>query len=97
MTPLLWGPDIGLIWTTFRVSCTSWVLFLSALVDVAPQWSGLVYGAFFGIPLVLAVLFGPLGGTDRFSGSPPLRSVQSAGLALLVALPTALIAYLYAI
>ncbi|HEX6686110.1 MAG TPA: hypothetical protein VF062_25275, partial [Candidatus Limnocylindrales bacterium] len=48
VTPLFWGLDTGLVWSTFRVSATSWVMLLSALLTVAPQYSGLVYGAFFG-------------------------------------------------
>jgi len=55
VTPLLWGLDTGLIWTTFRVSFCSWILLLLVLLGVAPAWSGLVYGLCFAIPLVVTV------------------------------------------
>jgi hypothetical protein len=86
VTPLFWGLDTGLIWSTFRVSCASWVLLLAAFLNVAPQWSGLMYGAFFGVPLLVAVC---VGDPDRFArpGGWPLRLVQVAGMVLLAALP----------
>lgn len=90
MTPLFWGLDTGLIWSTFRVSCTSWVLLLAALLNVAPQWSGLVYGVSFGLPLLAAV---SRGDPDTFAapGGRKLQLAQAAGVVLLAALPLGVI------
>lgn len=55
VTPLVWGFDTGLIWTTYRVSFSSWLLLLLAFAGMAPPWAGLVYGLAFAIPL-LAVM-----------------------------------------
>ncbi len=90
VTPLLWGLDTGLIWSTFRVSCTSWVLLLSAFLNVAPQWSGFAYGAFFGVPLMVAVML-PEPETYARPDGWPLRGVQLAGMTLLVALPLTMV------
>lgn len=51
ITPLVWGFDTGLVWTTYRVSFCSWLVVLLALAGVAPPWAGAVYGLAFGIPL----------------------------------------------
>lgn len=91
VTALLWGLDTGLIWSTFRVSCTSWVLLLSALLNVAPQWSGFAYGIFFGVPLLVAVML-PEPETYARPDGWPLRAVQLAGMALLVVLPLTMVA-----
>ena len=56
ITPLVWGFDSGLVWTTFRVSFCSWILLLLALAGVAPAWAGTIYGLAFGIPLLGSVL-----------------------------------------
>lgn len=87
VTPLFWGLDTGLIGSTFRVSCTSWVLLLAALLNVAPQWSGLVYGFCFAIPLVVSIVAGNGEGFGYKGSQPPLRMAQSAGLAILGTLP----------
>jgi hypothetical protein len=94
VTPLFWGLDTGLIWSTFRVSCTSWVLLLSAFLHVAPQWSGLAYGMLFGVPLLVAV---SIGDPDTFSrpGGRPLRLAQLAGLVLLGTLPLGVVLHAY--
>lgn len=86
VTPLFWGLDTGLIWSTFRVSCASWVVLLSAFLNVAPQWTGLVFGAAFCVPLLVAVCIGE---PDTFTkpGGWRLRAVQLMGMALLAALP----------
>jgi hypothetical protein len=86
VTALLWGLDTGLIWSTFRVSAASWVLLLAALLNVVPQWGGLVYGACFGVPLLVAVSIGDPDRFDRPDGWP-LRLVQLTGVALMAALP----------
>jgi hypothetical protein len=56
VTPLLWGLDTGLIWTTYRVSFCSCVLLVLVVLGAAPPWTGLVYGLAFAAPLVVAVL-----------------------------------------
>jgi hypothetical protein len=88
ITPLFWGLDTGLIWSTFRVSAASWVLLLSALLNVAPQRSGLVYGAFFAIPLLVAVCLDEPD-TFRRPDGWPLRLAQATAVALLAVLPLA--------
>lgn len=55
ITPLVWGFDTGLVWTTFRVSFCSWILLLLALAGVAPPWAGTIYGLAFAIPLLASV------------------------------------------
>jgi hypothetical protein len=55
ITPLVWGFDTGLVWTTFRVSFCSWILLLLALAGVAPPWAGTIYGLAFAIPLMASV------------------------------------------
>ncbi|GII95823.1 hypothetical protein [Sinosporangium siamense] len=96
LTPLMWGLDTGMIWSTFRVSCTSWVLLLSALLNVAPQWSGLVYGLSFGVPLLAVVIMENLAKSTESAMPGMLRIVQATGLTLLAALPAALILSVYA-
>jgi hypothetical protein len=86
VTALFWGLDTGLIWSTFRVSATSWVMLLAALLNIAPQWSGLVYGAFFGIPLLLAVNIGDPDRAPR-PRAWAVQAVQLGGVALLTTLP----------
>jgi len=58
VTPIIWGTDTGLIWTTFRVSSTSWALLAGALLAVVPPWAGAVYGVAFAVPLSVSVLTG---------------------------------------
>ncbi len=84
ITPLVWGFDAGLIWTTYRVSFASWVMLLSAATGIAPPWVGTVYGLFFGVPL-LVMLFLPAGRLlGRFMSS--LVPVQSLGIAAMAAM-----------
>lgn len=96
MTPLMWGIDTGLILTTYRVSFGTWVVLLGALLAVAPPWIGFVYGASFGLTL-LASMF--LGGVDTF-GKPGsvwrawgMRTVQFAGVAMLVTLSISIVGW----
>ncbi|GAB3938979.1 hypothetical protein GCM10027614_20180 [Micromonospora vulcania] len=81
---MIWGLDTGLMWSTFRVSATTWVLLMAALLNVAPQWSGLVFGGAFTVPLVVAILAGH-GSVSDLGRPGPRRLVQSAavGTALL--------------
>jgi hypothetical protein len=66
ITPFIWGFDTGLIWTTYRVSFSSWVLLLMAMTGFAPPWSGAVYGLVFAGPLVGTMLLaGRLGSWAR--------------------------------
>jgi hypothetical protein len=94
VTPLFWGLDTGLIWSTFRVSCTSWVLLLAALLNLVPQWGGVVYGLSFGLPLLVAV---STGDPDTFAapGGRKLRLAQVAGVVVLAVLPLDVILHGY--
>jgi len=94
LTPLLWGVDTGTMMSTYRVSFSSWVVLLSALLVVAPAWSGLLFGACFGIPLIVnmflgdPVRFGRQGSRARI-WKP--RLAQLAGIGVLLALPVGLV------
>jgi hypothetical protein len=59
ITPVVWGFDTGLIWTTYRVSFTSWLLLLMAAIGIAPPWAGTVYGLFLAVPLLTWLLVSP--------------------------------------
>jgi hypothetical protein len=59
ITPMIWGFDTGLIWTTYRVSFTSWILLLMAAVGIEPPWAGAIYGVFFAVPLLALLLVSP--------------------------------------
>lgn len=96
VTPLLWGIDTGLIWSTFRVPSASWVLLMGALLNVMPQWSGIVYGLFFGVPLVVAVSIGDIEKFGRAGSYPSLPYVQIAGIIVLAALPIGMVLSVYA-
>jgi hypothetical protein len=91
VTPLFWGLDTGLIWTTFRVSCTSWLLLLGALFNLTPQWGGLVYGAFFGLPLMTAIWWRGYRRHTKPGRPATLRRAQGAGVVLMGLLPIGLI------
>ncbi|MDT0543142.1 MULTISPECIES: hypothetical protein [Streptomyces] len=95
VTPLLWGLDTGLVWTTFRMSSASWVLLVSALLTVVPQWGGLVYGVFFGIPLIIATMIGDPAGIGRPRKYSLTRLTQGAGIIVLMLLPLGLIGSLH--
>ncbi|MFF1477151.1 hypothetical protein ACFVYD_06175 [Streptomyces sp. NPDC058301] len=95
VTPLLWGLDTGLVWTTFRMSCASWVLLVSGLLTIAPQWAGLVYGVFFGIPLIVATLTGDPTGIGRPRRYSLTRLTQGAGIIVLMLWPIGLTGSLY--
>ncbi|MFF7788142.1 hypothetical protein [Streptomyces sp. NPDC007991] len=84
---LLWGLDTGLVWTTFRMSCASWVLLLSSLLNVAPQWCGLAYGVFFGVPLIIGTLTGDPSAIGRPSRYMLTRVTQGGGISVLLLLP----------
>jgi len=56
IAPIVWGLDTGLIWTTFRVSFTSWILLFMAATGLAPAWSGVVYGLAFALPFLWDVV-----------------------------------------
>jgi len=90
VTPLLWGADTGLIWTTFRVSFCSWLLLLLTVLGGAPPWVGGVYGLAFACPLLVAVYVRRPGMGDACEISsprwmPPQRA-QLAGVVSMVAL-----------
>lgn len=53
----LWGLDTGTGFSTYRVSSSTWVLYLAALLGLAPWWTGLSYAAGFTVPLVSVVAF----------------------------------------
>lgn len=86
ITPLFWGLDTGFIGSTFRVSATSWVLLVGAFLNVFPQWSGMVYGIFFGVPLLIEVLKGE----REFRPPPSVRIIQTIGVMMMAMLPLAL-------
>jgi len=52
---LLWGLDTGTAVSTFRVSATTWVVFLAAALGLTPAWTGIAYALGFGLPLVAAL------------------------------------------
>ena len=56
---LFWGADTGTAVSTFRVSATTWVVFLAAILGVVPPWIGGAYALGFAVPL-LAALAWPL-------------------------------------
>ena len=80
VAPMIWGLDTGLMWSTFRVSSTTWVLLAAALLNVAPQWSGLVFGTAFAGPLTVAVVAGR-SDLSTLSRPGPRRLAQSAAIA----------------
>lgn len=88
VTPLFWGLDTGLIWSTFRVSSTSWVLLIGALLNVVPPWGGLAYGLAFTLPLIAATR---LVASDQAPRLPHTRSVQAVGALILALAPATLV------
>jgi len=88
LTPLYWGIDTGTLMTTYRVTFAAWVVLLASLLVVAPAWTGLVFGACFGVPLIAAMFigdparFGRAGSRARI-WRPRIAQVV-AGLVLLV-------------
>ncbi|MBO3741482.1 hypothetical protein [Actinoplanes flavus] len=90
VAPMIWGLDTGTMWTTFRVSASTWVVMIAALLHVAPQWSGLVFGAAFTIPLSLAVIAGRGDVTEL--GGPGSRRVVQAMTVTVALLPAAVLA-----
>lgn len=82
LTPLFWGMDTGTLMTTYRVSFASWVVLFAALLLVAPPYAGLVFGAAFGIPLVVAMF---VGDPDQFGRSGSRARVWRPRIAQLVA------------
>jgi hypothetical protein len=89
VTPLLWGVDTGLIWTTYRVSFCSWLLLVLAAVGAAPPWAGLVYGLAFTVPLLVVLSRQPAAG-DECEVNVPRRTrpqvAQAFGVASMVLL-----------
>ncbi|MFI6496709.1 hypothetical protein [Nonomuraea typhae] len=81
VTPLLWGADTGIIGTTYRVSFTSWLLLLSAILGAAPAWSGAVYGLCFAVPLIVSAALGKRA-VDRWHG---VQYAQALGVVVMVA------------
>ncbi len=63
---LMWGIDTGTAISTFRVSATTWVVFLAATLGLAPVWIGVPYALSFALPLIAAL-------------SWPLRDPDSPG------------------
>jgi hypothetical protein len=93
LTPLLWGVDTGTMMSTYRVSFSSWILLLSALLAVAPAWSGFLFGASFGIPLIVNMFLGDPARFGREGDRARIwkpRLAQIAGIGTLLALPIGL-------
>jgi hypothetical protein len=82
--PLVWGLDTGLIWTTYRVSFSSWALLLLAVLGMAPAWAGLVYGLAWAVPLVLVIRF--VRATSNVPRLMSPRRAQWSGIASMAAL-----------
>ena len=82
ITPYFWGLDAGLIWSTYRVSFTSWILLIAAVSGAAPPFAGAMYGLAFSGPL-LVMLF--VSG-DRLSRSRLLSmgAAQRVGIATMM-------------
>ncbi len=83
VTPLFWGLDTGSIWSTYRVSFCSWLLLLLAILGLAPEWAGILYGLAFVVPLSMVMYArAPFGGPRV---SPPARAqwIGIAAMALL--------------
>jgi hypothetical protein len=92
ITPLVWGFDTGLVWTTFRVSFCSWMLLLLALAGVAPPWAGSICGLAFATPLLGSVLLSRRHLPVRGQMSPvPAQLLGIASMGLLVVLASKLI------
>jgi hypothetical protein len=94
LTPLLWGVDTGTMMSTYRVSFSSWVVLFSALLVVAPAWSGLLFGACFGIPLIVNMFLGDPMRFGREGSRARIwkpRLAQLAGIGTLLALPIGLL------
>lgn len=86
VTPLFWGLDTGSIWSTYRVSFCSWLLLLLAILGLAPEWAGILYGLAFVVPLSMVMYArAPFGGPRV---SPPARAqwIGIAAMALLCGL-----------
>jgi hypothetical protein len=92
VVPVLWGLDTGLILTTFRVSCASYVMLVLAFLGLLPMWGGAAYGAAFAIPLAVAIAWtrGPdvssLGGASFVRGTKVVQGFAAAGMAALALL-----------
>jgi hypothetical protein len=86
VTPLIWGADTGLIWTTYRVSSLSWVFLVLVLLGAAPPWAGLAYGLAFAVPLLVAASR-PAADGEACDVSPGARTrpllAQLAGVGLM--------------
>lgn len=88
VTPLVWGGDTGIIGTTFRVSSTSWLLLLTAVLGLAPWWAGAAYGLGFAVPLAVVVATGegaPACTLRPRLGRAAVRAAQAVGVAVLLA------------
>lgn len=94
LTPFVWGADTGMMWTTFRVTSGTWLVFLGAAIGLAPAGAGLVYGLAFTMPLAVSVLIGSgrhigrIG--SRFAGRSA-QAVQVVGATVMVALAATII------
>lgn len=92
IAPLIWGFDTGLIWSTFRVSFSSWILLLMALAGVTPPWAGAVYGVAFAIPLLGGVFLSPRHLLARRLVSPiPAQLFGIASIGVIVILTATLL------
>ena len=56
---LLWGLDVGLVFTTFRVTSLSWAALAVTAAGLVPWWSGLLYAFGYGMPTLVMVLLVP--------------------------------------
>ncbi|TXK34253.1 hypothetical protein [Nonomuraea sp. C10] len=73
----------------YRVSFTSWLVLLSAVLGIAPSRSGAVYGLFFAVPLIISVSAGDVSALgkramDRWWHS--VRYAQALGVLVMVAI-----------
>jgi hypothetical protein len=94
LTPLLWGVDTGTMMSTYRVSFSSWVVLLSALLVVAPAWAGLLVGACFALPLIVNMFLGDPARLGRQGSRARIwkpRLAQLAAIGILLTLPIGLV------
>jgi hypothetical protein len=94
LTPFIWGADTGMMWSTFRVTSGTWLVFLGAAIGLAPAGAGLAYGLAFAVPLAVSVLVGSgrhigrIG--SRFAGRSA-QAVQVVGAAVMAAMASTIL------
>lgn len=94
---LLWGGDIGLLFTTRTTFLSLWFVAAAALASASPHVGALIVGGY-GIGRILLVLTGPLldrplvDGSSHFPGLPTQRTWHRLHAVLLVAAVVLLLA-----